>query len=133
MLFLYSVGMSGAHNPIYTNLIQPFLPFKCSGHGCACDLAGKEMENCLCFEPKAEQQDSCCSKKTDSPPKTGPQIKEVGCDGSDLSNLEFLDRHIPSSFHLVSKFHFSKQRPYPPSSDFYFFHLALKKDKIPIS
>ena len=133
MLLLYSVGMSGAHNPIYTSLIQPFLPFKCYGHGCACDLAGKEMENCQCFVAEEDKTESCCSKEDAPVDDSTQQLKEIGCNGSDVTQLEFLDRHLHSSIKIISSLRMCSTRISYPEPTYHFYHIIFAKDKIPIS
>ena len=110
MMMLYLLNMSGARSSIVSSLIIPFLPYKCSGHGCACDLAGRELPGCACFGiddtdatsdsdscgPSEEQ--SCCSSKKEEPDSDSEQEKnnldKVGCGGAINGLYEMLDRHL---------------------------------------
>ena len=111
MMFLYLLNMSGARSSIVSSIITPLLPYKCSGHGCACDLAGKELPGCACFGIEDETDDnlndsnncgppveSCCSQKSDSKEtqvkQNGPELDKVACDGILTDLYEMLDRHL---------------------------------------
>ena len=112
MMLAYLLNMSGARNPLVAKFITPLLPFKCAGHGCACDLAGKELPGCGCFgeteESSPESQgcsveSSCCSSKKPSSKKNKKAIEDdtlddIGCDGKTNSQYETLDRHCSFDF-----------------------------------
>ena len=115
MMLAYLLNMSGARNPLVAKLITPLLPFKCAGHGCACDLAGKELPGCGCFgeteesspeTPGCSVENSCCSSKRPSSEKqkrsaADSTLDDISCDGKTSSQYETLDRHC--SFELKTK------------------------------
>ena len=131
MMLLYLLNMSGARSSIVSSIITPLLPYKCSGHGCACDIAGKELPGCACFgiEEDTDEtaapnhcgppQDSCCSSKTEDDKKPSKpnesELDKVGCDGISSGLYEMLDRHLKFDTHIQTfyreiKYHISPSK-----------------------
>ena len=101
--------MSGTVGPMFTSLLNPILPFKCYGNGCACDLAGKELPGCGCFVTIQEKStscstaDSCCSTKKEpskqiSNDKEKYKLFEIACNRKNNDSHETLERHCKFEF-----------------------------------
>ncbi|WDE95652.1 hypothetical protein PQO03_07945 [Lentisphaera profundi] len=129
-----------------SSLIRPLLPYKCSGHGCACDIAGKELAGCACFgiiEESNEKADlntctpeikSCCSaeKEEHTPKNNDSTIDKTGCDGL-LSDLyEMLDRHLNFQIHASTTTHYFIYPSSPIKLLAYQQVKLIALDKIPI-
>ena len=82
--------------------------FPCKGHGCHCDIIGKELPNCMCVHT-AEVSIECCSEPNDkfkiveevtccSDENSETQqlivIKKSGCGGLDSDESFLVQKHL---------------------------------------